>query len=344
LARKRKPCVTKWGLRAWKRLSAALKPHRRALVLTHDYPDPDALAAGWAMVELLRTRLKRPARLVYGGHLDRPENCEMVRVLKIPARELSALDFSRRPAVVLVDASPGGGNNPLDREDLVTAVLDNHHGASTAGLGTRLRRQCGATSTLAVELLAAARLKPGTRLATALFYGIKTDTQALGREAAAADEAAYRLLFPSVDHRALAHIENPRLPHYTYRMLNAALDGARRYGKVLVSAMGRLQGREGPASAVDLLVRLQGTDCALAHGYWEGRQIFSVRSLRRGCEAWKLARRAAGAGGSAGGHRLSAGGSLPVSSLKAAKRAGHQLERRFLVAARAGKKRGSSLV
>ncbi|MHC4914677.1 MAG: DHH family phosphoesterase [Planctomycetota bacterium] len=344
MAGKGKPSPTKWGKRAWQRLSAALKPHRRALVLTHDYPDPDALAAGWAMTELLRTRLKRPARLVYAGHLDRPENREMVKVLRIPAAELSALDFSRRPAVVLVDASPGGGNNPLGAADRVTAVLDNHYGASTAGLGSRLRRHCGATSTMAVELLTAARLRPGTRLATALYYGIKTDTQALGREAAPADETAYRQLFPTVDHRALAGIENPRLPHYTYRMLNAALDGSRRYGKVLVSAMGRLQGREGPASAVDLLVRLEGVDCALAHGYWEGRQIFSVRSLRRGCEAWKLAVRAAGPDGSAGGHRLAAGGSLPAGSAKAAKRAGHLLERRFLTAARAGKKRGRSLV
>jgi nanoRNase/pAp phosphatase (c-di-AMP/oligoRNAs hydrolase) len=197
---------------------------------------------------------------------------------------------------------------------------------------------------MAAELLLAARMRPGARLATALFLGVKTDTQALGREAAPADEAAYRWLFPLVDHRALARIEHPRLPHYTFRMLNDALDGARLYGRSLVTAMGRLSGREGPATAVDLLVRLNDIEFALAHGYWDGKQVFSVRSLRHGREAWRLAKAAAGGEGPAGGHGMSAGGELPVGSRRAGTRAGHRLERRFLRAARAGKKRGRRLV
>jgi nanoRNase/pAp phosphatase (c-di-AMP/oligoRNAs hydrolase) len=344
VARKRKTSSTAWGRRAWKRLSAVLGRARRVLVLTHDYPDPDALAAGWALVELCRRKLKSPARLAYAGEIDRPENRAMVKLLGVPARELSALHFANRPAVVLVDASPGSGNNPLGSDEGVTAVLDNHFGAATTGLGSRLRRACGATSTMAAELLIAARLRPNARLATALFLGVKTDTQALGREASPADEAAYRWLFPLVDHRLLARIEHPRLPVYTYRMLNDALDGARRYGKVILTAMGKLTGREGPASAVDLLVRLEGVDCALAHGYWDGRQVFSVRSLQPRREAWHLARSAAGGEGSAGGHSMSAGGSLPAATISAGVRAGHRLERRFLRAARAGKKRGRKLV
>ncbi len=268
----------------------------------------------------------------------------MVELLGVPARELSALDFARAPVVVLVDASPGGGNSPLESGDRVTAVLDNHYGASTAGLGSRLKRACGATSTMAAELLLAVRRKPPARLATALFYGIKTDTQALGREAARADEEAYRWLFPLVDHRLLARIERPRLQHYTYRMLNDALDGARTYGRTVISAMGRLAGREGPAAAVDLLVRLEGTAFALAHGYWDRRQVFSVRSLRPGREAWHLAKAAAGGEGPAGGHTMSAGGALPVAGLRAGLRAGRRLERRFLRAVRSGKKRGRNLV
>jgi len=344
LARTGLPPATTWGKRAWKRFSSALRGRRRVLVLTHDYPDPDALAAGWTLVELFKRKLGLRAKLAYAGAIDRPENRAMVKLLAVPARELAALDFSGRPAVVLVDASPGTGNNPLAAGDRVEAVLDSHSGASTAGLGARLRRSCGASSTLAAELLQAARLKPSARLATALFYGIKTDTQALGREAAAADEAAYRWLFPLVDHRALARVERPRLPHYTYRMLGAALAGARIYGKVVVSAMKVLAGREGPATAVDLLVHLEGARLALAHGYWDRRLVFSVRSARRGVEAWRLAQAAAGDEGSAGGHSMSAGGTIPAASVKAGLRAGRRLERRFLRAARAGKKRGRKLV
>jgi nanoRNase/pAp phosphatase (c-di-AMP/oligoRNAs hydrolase) len=343
LAAKR-PVATVWGKRAWKRLATVLKGHPRVLILTHDYPDPDALAAGWALGELCRRKLRVPARLAYAGEIDRPENRAMVKLLGIPAHELSALDFARKQAVMLVDASPGGGNNPLDSADKVTAVLDNHYGASTRGLGSRLRRACGATATMAAELLMAARLRLTSKMATALYYGIKTDTQALGREATRADEAAYRWLFPQVDHRVLARIEHPRLPLYTYRMLNDALDGARYYGKAVVTAMGKLAGREGPASAVDLLVRLEGVQFAMAHGYWDGRQVFSVRSLNPRKEAWKLATAAVGDAGSAGGHGMSAGGSLAVPTISAGLRAGHNMERRFLKVLRSGKKRGRSLV
>ncbi len=344
MARSKLPPATVWGKRAWKRFSSAMKGRRRALILTHDYPDPDALAAGWTLARLFDEKLGLTARLAYAGSIDRPENRAMVELLRVPARELSSLDFAKRPAVVLVDSSPGSGNNPLGADEQVTAVLDNHYGASTAGLGSRLRRACGATSTMAAELLLAVRHKPSSRLATALFYGIKTDTQALGREASRADEEAYRWLFPLVDHRLLARIERPRLPHYTYRMLEDALDGARSYGRTVVSAMGKLAGREGPAVAVDLLVRLEGTEFALAHGYWDRRQVFSVRSLRWGREAWRLAQAAAGGEGPAGGHGMSAGGALPVASLSAGLRAGRRLERRFLRAVRSGKKRGRNLV
>lgn len=342
-----KPAATAWGKRAWARLSRVLKGQDRVLILPHDYPDPDALAAGWALAELCRRKLRTAARLAYSGEIDRPENRAMVKLLGVPARPLSALDFSRKQAVVLVDASPGGGNNPVETPEEVTAVLDNHYGASTLGLGSRLRRSCGATSTMASELLLAARLRVSAKMATALFYGIKTDTQALGREAARADETAYRWLFPLVDHRTLARIERPRLPLYTYRMLNDALDGARYYGqkiRAVVTAMGKLAGREGPASAVDHLVRLEGVRYALAHGYWEGRQVFSVRSLDRKRQAWHLARAAAGNEGLAGGHAFSAGGTVTVHTVKAGFRAGHRLERRFLKATRVGKKRGRSLV
>jgi nanoRNase/pAp phosphatase (c-di-AMP/oligoRNAs hydrolase) len=197
---------------------------------------------------------------------------------------------------------------------------------------------------MAVELAAAARMRMGCGLATALFYGIKTDTQALGREAARSDEAAYRWLFPRVDHRLLARIERPRLPPYTFRMLARALGGARCYGRAVVSAMGRLAGREGPAGAVDHLVRLEGVRFALAHGYWAGQQIFSVRSLQAGRDAWRLARKAAGGEGPAGGHSMSAGGSVPAAGAAAGVRAGLRIERRFLTAARAGNKRGRRLV
>jgi nanoRNase/pAp phosphatase (c-di-AMP/oligoRNAs hydrolase) len=335
---------TAWGRRAWKRLAAALAGRRRALIVTHDYPDPDALASGWAMVQLLGRKLGIRSRLVYGGSIERPENRTMVGLLGVPAHEISPLDFSGRPALITVDCSPGSGNNPLEAGEPVAAVLDSHRGALELPGERRLGCACTATSTLAAELCWAARLHPSRALATALFYGIKTDTQALRREATAADEAAYCRLFPLIDARSLAEIEGPALPQYTYTMLFRALADARTYGHAIVAGLGRLESRDGPAEAADYLARLDRARYALAHGWWEGAEIFSVRTWRRGSEAWKLARAAAGGEGGAGGHDTFAGGSVRADTAGAAARAGRRIELRFLRAVRAGIRHGRKLI
>ncbi|HID22577.1 MAG TPA: hypothetical protein EYP14_09265, partial [Planctomycetaceae bacterium] len=56
------------------RLLRVLSEYDRLVVVTHDNPDPDAIAAGWALLTLIESRLKRSARLVGGGAIVRAEN------------------------------------------------------------------------------------------------------------------------------------------------------------------------------------------------------------------------------------------------------------------------------
>ena len=42
------------------RLLTLLSRYERVLVVMHDNPDPDAVAAGWAMLRLVELRLKLP--------------------------------------------------------------------------------------------------------------------------------------------------------------------------------------------------------------------------------------------------------------------------------------------
>jgi len=43
-----------------------LRGARRLLILTHDNPDPDAIAAGWVLADLVRRTLRLPSTLAYG--------------------------------------------------------------------------------------------------------------------------------------------------------------------------------------------------------------------------------------------------------------------------------------
>ena len=54
----------------------------------------------------------------------------------------------------------------------------------------------GATTTILAEALSASGLKVPQRLATAIVYGIGSETQNLGREATDRDMAAYQAFWP----------------------------------------------------------------------------------------------------------------------------------------------------
>jgi nanoRNase/pAp phosphatase (c-di-AMP/oligoRNAs hydrolase) len=74
-----------------------------------------------------------------------------------------------------------------------------------------VRPELGANSTILTEYLNAADIDLPIPLATALFYGIKTDTMGLGRSGTKADIEAYAFLVPRIDSRALFEIERAQV-------------------------------------------------------------------------------------------------------------------------------------
>ena len=57
------------------------------LIVTHDYPDPDALATAYALYYLAHYGFGLKAKIVYGGTIGRVENKAVVQFLKIPAQD-----------------------------------------------------------------------------------------------------------------------------------------------------------------------------------------------------------------------------------------------------------------
>ena len=78
----------------------------RLLILAHDYPDPDALAAAFGLRQLAANVAGTESRIVHGGVIGRTENREMVNILKIPIHRFRASDLKKYPHVALVDTQP----------------------------------------------------------------------------------------------------------------------------------------------------------------------------------------------------------------------------------------------
>src|SRR4029450_2595601 len=101
-----------------------------------------------------------------------------------------------------------------------------------------VRPSYGATSTILTEYLRAADVKIRERLATALLYGIKTDTLHLERGATRADMEAFAYLHAHANHNALRRIERPDLPEAALDVLAKGIARRRLVDGVMLVHLG----------------------------------------------------------------------------------------------------------
>jgi nanoRNase/pAp phosphatase (c-di-AMP/oligoRNAs hydrolase) len=297
------------------RLLSLVRGHKEMIVLTHNDPDPDSIASSWGIAWLLEKTTHAHCEILYGGLIGRAENRAMVELLGAPLKpaDPSALDAGK--PVILVDTQPGTGNNLLPPSVVPLAVIDHHPAnPNTEQVAYRdVQTRLGATATLVTRYLWALDLVPPTALATALFYGIKTDTLGLSRSATRADALAYLYLHERADLSTIAKIERAHLSRAYFAVMGRALRGARIYADVVVSTLGEMQHADMAAEVADLLARLKNIRWVLCVGTYSGTLILSLRTNDPDLNAGLVIQELVLSPGQAGGHTLMAGGRIPYS-------------------------------
>ena len=295
-------------------LLAAVQDTDHILILPHNDPDPDAVAAALALRFLLAGIQQIEADLAYYGLIGRAENKALVNYLGNPFRLLTTLPASQLSPLALVDTQPGSGNNMIPPEANIALVIDHHPWREATAQATfaDVRVGIGSTSAILTEYLRAAQLEPDQTLATALFYGIKTDTMGLTRNASPADAAAYFYLQPKIDVDALIEIERAQAPIDYFRSFDAALRAAKVYDGVIISYLDAMVYPDLAAEMADVLLRVEGAEWVLCLGVYDEALIVSIRTRRREGGAGQLAQAIVGDQGAAGGHGAMAGGHIPL--------------------------------
>jgi nanoRNase/pAp phosphatase (c-di-AMP/oligoRNAs hydrolase) len=285
------------------------------LLLVHDYPDPDCLGAAYGLQALLET-WRISSVIAHGGGLGRPENKAMAGLLEITSSLIDNLDLAVFRGAVLIDTQPGAGNNSLPPELKILAVIDHHQPSENSvgqigdGILLDIRLDYSASSTIVLEYLEAAGVTVARNLATALYLGIKTDTDSLERESSRMDVDAYVKLLPMVDFDVLRKITHAPLPDEYYSYLQSALRVACRYGEALVANVGAIETPDFLSAISDMMILAKGTAWALAVG-WKNRKVYlslRVRPPRK--NAGNIMRKSVGEEGHGGGHGLAAGGQI----------------------------------
>jgi nanoRNase/pAp phosphatase (c-di-AMP/oligoRNAs hydrolase) len=256
-------------------------PH---VIVIRGYPDPDALASAWAHARLAAS-VGVECDIAHLPVMSRVENRAMVNLLEVPlVRIRGPEDLDRYVAMSLVDA------NAVElphKSGLPCVSIVDHHAVSgkLEADFIDIRPSVGATSTIYTEYLRDAptrALEAGglaSRLATALAYGIRSDTDDLLR-ASAADMYAMGDLAEYFDRDVLASLSRYAIPDSAMQILRRALEAMKVEGTWAFAGVGevRPQDRDAIGQAADFLVRRDGLKTVVTFALIEGTIDGSLRT------------------------------------------------------------------
>jgi nanoRNase/pAp phosphatase (c-di-AMP/oligoRNAs hydrolase) len=285
-------------------------------ILLQPDPDPDGIAGGFALRAILGR--KRPtAPLISFGAVQRPENKALVQALGLEVRVITPDELDEFDGLALVDVQPNVfGDQAPARIRSVDVVID-HHPERTGydAVIKDIRPGYGATSSILTEYLRAAGIEASTGLMTGLLYGIKSDTQYLGRQTSKRDMNSFAHLHASHSPALLQRIERPALPVDGLRALGRALARTDVRDGIHVLVLGRVREDVIPQVA-DMALQAEGAEWAVAAGVVGGDLVFSVRNVGYVRAAGEVVRAVVEGLGVGGGHRSMAKGIIPLKAFR----------------------------
>jgi nanoRNase/pAp phosphatase (c-di-AMP/oligoRNAs hydrolase) len=296
---------------------ALLGNRSKVAILLQPDPDPDGIASGYALRALLG-RKSSTCPLVSFGAVKRPENLAMVAALGIEVKTVTAAELDECDGLALVDVQPTVfGEEIPARLRSVDVVIDHHPERTGYDAVIRdIRPGYGATATIVTGYVRASEMELRAKLATALIYGVKSDTQLLGRETSRQDVAAFAFLHQWHSPALLRRIERPALPLPGLQALGRALARTSVDDGIHLLMLGRVREDVIPQVA-DLGLQAEGAEWSIAAGIVGSDLVFSVRNVGYVRAAGEVVRAVVEGLGVGGGHRSMAKGIIPLKAFRA---------------------------
>lgn len=276
--------------------------------------DPDAIASAMALKRLLSYRV-HSVTIGYPNEIRRLNNLTMVERLKIPIERLHTLPVKEYTKKILVDSQP---NHLACFEKMSFNAVIDHHPVTTGwdAAFIDIRPEYGAVSSMMVEYLRAANIKPSVALATALFYGVKVDTQNFQKQnMQAADGTCFRYLFNIANLNLVRKFELTELRRSELRYFRIALNEVKASGGRAYVHLGKVGTPDILVIIADFFNRVESFDWVIVSGIHGDKLVVIFRCDGYRKNAGKLAKTTFGRFGPAGGHKEAARAESPVKNL-----------------------------
>ncbi len=299
-----------------KELRALVSEGDRVAIVLQDDPDPDAMSSAMALRTLLG-RNKQTTPLFSFAPVTRPENRTMVHLLEIEILPASTEELTTFDMIAMVDVQPPYFGEKLPRADI---VIDHHPGYEGPNAPFEdVRTKYGATATIMTEYLMTANERISERLATALLYGIRSDTLLLSRHVTEDDIQAFTHLYPLANYSMLKLIDRPELPVSFAQILSRAMKRLVIQDGLLVMNLGRVERDDLIVQMADFCLQFEGVEWVAVAGKLGSNLVISVRNYGVGrANAGAAVKSLFGEIGSAGGHRNMAKAVIPLRKWRAA--------------------------
>ena len=275
--------------------------------------DPDAIASAMAVKRLLWRRVAG-VTISRINVIKRPDNLAMIRLLGANIVHIEEIDKNKYSRFVIVDSQPE--HNESFAGFKYDVVIDHHPETGPDAEFLDIRPRYGATASIMTEYLRAARIKPSYKLATALYYAIKTDTSNFERKALVEDVRAFQFLFRHANIHIARKIEQAELSFDFLKYFRIALESMRkRKGRIFVH-IGHVISPDVCVLLADFFIKIDNIKWSIVSGVCNNVLVVILRNDGLRKNAGSVAKKSFGHIGSAGGHKSLARAEIPVSALK----------------------------
>jgi nanoRNase/pAp phosphatase (c-di-AMP/oligoRNAs hydrolase) len=285
----------------------------RILILLHNDPDPDAMASGLALRNVLR-RTKATAIIGAIQGVTRPENLRMANLLDIAVEQITQASLKEFDRIAMVDVQPHYFGGLIDRVDL---VIDHHpEQPGYTAVFKDIRADYGSTCTILTEHLRAVDVNISERTATAMLYAIKSDTLFFNRQTNRVDIEAFSYLYPLADAAMITKMEGAEITRDRLDHVMKAHQAGSLADQVFCAFLGPTAREDFIPYVADFFLQLEGVKWTIIAGIVSDSMIISVRNLGYSKNAGEFVRKYFADIGSAGGHRAMAKAVIPMRAFR----------------------------
>ena len=294
--------------------------NKEMAIFLQDNPDPDAIASGLTLQYICK-HCNVESKLYYGGDISHQNNKALIDLLNIDLisikTEEAAMDVVRSSdKIALIEASIPSRNNVLP-ENVTPNLIFDHHPVDinlVNGDYVDIQTNIGATATIMTKYIRQLNLEPDISLATALLYGIRTDTKEFTRNTSPDDMKAATYLSPLVDRNIMSQLEHPPMGLETLDIIGRAINNKEIRGAYLTSFVEFISDRDALPQAAEMMLHLDGVYTVLVFGINDDQIQLSARSRDSKVNLGQILQNAFGELNS-GGHATMAAGAIKLEKL-----------------------------